>query len=80
MPTRDGWSADLLSRNRNEKGRPPAPAGFFIALAMNLDFQKSDGLITAVIQDHATGRVLMVGYMNEEAFRRHRRDRLRHLL
>jgi phosphoribosyl-AMP cyclohydrolase len=36
---------------------------------MNLDFQKSDGLITAVIQDHATGRVLMVGYMNEEAFR-----------
>jgi len=37
---------------------------------MNLDFTKSDGLITAVIQDHATGRVLMVGYMNEEAFRR----------
>jgi phosphoribosyl-AMP cyclohydrolase len=36
---------------------------------MILDFQKSDGLITAVIQDHATGRVLMVGYMNEEAFR-----------
>jgi phosphoribosyl-AMP cyclohydrolase len=37
---------------------------------MNLDFQKSDGLITAVIQDFASGRVLMVGYMNEEAFRR----------
>ena len=37
---------------------------------MNLDFEKSDGLITAVIQDHATGRVLMVGYMNEEAFRK----------
>ena len=37
---------------------------------MNLDFQKADGLVTAVIQDHATGRVLMVGYMNEEAFRR----------
>jgi len=36
---------------------------------MNLDFAKADGLITAVIQDHATGRVLMVGYMNEEAFR-----------
>jgi phosphoribosyl-AMP cyclohydrolase len=36
---------------------------------MNLDFAKSDGLITAVIQDHASGRVLMVGYMNEEAFR-----------
>jgi phosphoribosyl-AMP cyclohydrolase len=37
---------------------------------MNLDFAKSDGLITAVIQDHRTGRVLMVGYMNEEAFRK----------
>ncbi len=37
---------------------------------MNLDFAKSDGLVTAVIQDAATGRVLMVGYMNEEAFRR----------
>jgi phosphoribosyl-AMP cyclohydrolase len=37
---------------------------------MNLDFQKSDGLVTAVVQDHVTGRVLMVGYMNEEAFRK----------
>ena len=37
---------------------------------MNLDFQKSDGLITAVIQDDASGRVLMVGFMNEEAFRK----------
>jgi phosphoribosyl-AMP cyclohydrolase len=36
---------------------------------MNLDFEKSDGLVTAVIQDHATGRVLMVGFMNEAAFR-----------
>jgi phosphoribosyl-AMP cyclohydrolase len=37
---------------------------------MNLDFAKSDGLVTAVIQDHRSGRVLMVGYMNEEAFRK----------
>ena len=37
---------------------------------MNLDFEKSDGLITAVIQDHASGRVLMVGYMNKDAFRK----------
>jgi len=36
---------------------------------MTLDFPKSSGLVTAVIQDHATQRVLMVGYMNEEAFR-----------
>ena len=37
---------------------------------MNLDFSKADGLITAVIQDAASGRVLMVGYMNEEAFQK----------
>jgi len=36
---------------------------------MNLDFEKAGGLVTAVIQDHKSGRVLMVGYMNEEAFR-----------
>ena len=30
-----------------------------------LDFE--NGLITAVVQDHATHRVLMVGYMNREA-------------
>jgi phosphoribosyl-AMP cyclohydrolase len=35
---------------------------------MDLDFSKLGGLITAVIQDHVTGRVLMVGFMNEEAF------------
>jgi phosphoribosyl-AMP cyclohydrolase len=37
---------------------------------MDLDFKKLDGLVTAVIQDHASGRVLMVGFMNEEAFRK----------
>src|SRR4051794_32515859 len=37
---------------------------------MNLDYGKLDGLIPAVIQDHLSGRVLMVGFMNEEAFRK----------
>jgi len=32
-----------------------------------LDFDKQDGLIAAVVQDAATHRVLMVGYMNREA-------------
>ena len=36
---------------------------------MRLDFAKLDGLVPAVIQDFGTGRVLMVGFMNEEAFR-----------
>lgn len=37
---------------------------------MNLDFSKLDGLVAAVIQDASSGRVLMVGFMNEEAFRK----------
>ncbi|SPE43382.1 Phosphoribosyl-AMP cyclohydrolase [Candidatus Sulfopaludibacter sp. SbA3] len=37
---------------------------------MNLDFAKSDGLVTAVVQDAATQRVLMVGYMNQESFQK----------
>jgi phosphoribosyl-AMP cyclohydrolase len=37
---------------------------------MHLDFKKMDGLITAVIQDSTSGRVLMVGFMNEEAFQK----------
>ena len=37
---------------------------------MNLDFTKLGGLLPAVIQDAASGRVLMVGFMNEEAFKR----------
>src|ERR1700693_5361204 len=37
---------------------------------MELDFSKLNGLIPAVVQDHKTGRVLMVGFMNDEAFRK----------
>ena len=36
---------------------------------MNIDFEKSsDGLIPAIIQDVNTNKVLMLGYMNREAF------------
>jgi phosphoribosyl-ATP pyrophosphohydrolase/phosphoribosyl-AMP cyclohydrolase len=35
---------------------------------MQADFQKSsDGLLPAIIQDFQTGKVLMLGYMNEES-------------
>ncbi|MDR0733205.1 MAG: bifunctional phosphoribosyl-AMP cyclohydrolase/phosphoribosyl-ATP diphosphatase HisIE [Dysgonamonadaceae bacterium] len=32
-----------------------------------LDFNKTGGLIPAIIQDNQTGKVLMLGYMNEES-------------
>ena len=41
---------------------------FLLSVSLDLDFAKTDGLITAVIQDDASGRVLMVGFMNQEAF------------
>lgn len=34
---------------------------------MNIDFDKGDGLVPVIIQHFATQRVLMLGYMNEEA-------------
>jgi phosphoribosyl-AMP cyclohydrolase len=34
------------------------------------DFAKRGGLVTAIAQDHETGEVLMVAYMNEVSFRR----------
>ena len=34
---------------------------------MELDFSK--GLVPAVVQDHATGEVLMLAYINDEAWR-----------
>ena len=33
-----------------------------------IDFEKMGGLVPAIIQDERTGRVLMLGYMNREAY------------
>jgi phosphoribosyl-ATP pyrophosphohydrolase/phosphoribosyl-AMP cyclohydrolase len=35
---------------------------------MNIDFNKSNGLVPVVIQDEQTLEVLMLGYMNQEAY------------
>jgi len=34
---------------------------------MNVDFKKMNGLVPAIVQDALTGKILMQGYMNEEA-------------
>lgn len=34
---------------------------------MDLDFEKENGLIPAIVQDYANGEVLMLGFMNREA-------------
>jgi phosphoribosyl-AMP cyclohydrolase len=35
---------------------------------VEIDFQKAGGLVPAIIQDQRTGDVLMLGFMNPEAF------------
>ena len=42
---------------------------------MKPDFEKGIGLIPAVVQDANTGAVLMLGYMNEEAYHKTRADK-----
>ena len=41
---------------------------------MKIDFQKSGGLVPAIIQDERSGEVLMLGFMNEDSFDETRRS------
>ena len=41
---------------------------------MEIDFQKSGGLVPAIIQDERTGDVLMLGFMNSESLAETRRS------
>ena len=41
-----------------------------------IDFSKGNGLVPAVIQDNNTLQVLMLGYMNEEAFRKTKEEKV----
>ncbi len=40
-----------------------------------LNFNKMNGLLPAIVQDSHTGKVLMLGFMNEEALRKTRSDK-----
>jgi phosphoribosyl-AMP cyclohydrolase len=57
-----------------------APAGFLFlrtyreAQVIEIDFAKAGGLVPAIIQDEATGDVLMLGFMNEQALAETRRS------
>lgn len=43
---------------------------------MKPDFNKGDGLVPAIIQDDRNHQVLMLGFMNEKAFEKTRKDGL----
>ena len=38
--------------------------------AVKIDFQKTDGLVAGIVQDAATGELLMLGFLNEESYMR----------
>lgn len=40
-----------------------------------IDFKKGDGLVPVIIQDNNTLQVLMLGYMNEEAFEKTKKEK-----
>jgi len=72
------------SKSLNQTALQPAgtakPSGFFVFASLSekehkveIDFGKSDGLVPAVIQDDATGEVLMLGFMNAASYRETRR-------
>ena len=42
---------------------------------MKIDFAKyDDGLVPVIVQDDITGKVLMLGFMNDEAFNKTKRN------
>lgn len=42
---------------------------------MKIDFEKNQGLVPVIIQDASTQKVLMLGYMNEEAYQKTRNEK-----
>jgi hypothetical protein len=38
--------------------------------AVTIDFNKMDGLVPGIVQDATTGEMLMLGFLNEESYRK----------
>ncbi len=43
---------------------------------MAMNFEKSGGLVPAIIQDYETGKVLMLGFMNPEAYEKTKKEEI----
>lgn len=54
----------MMTKTKSEAG----PAGSHTFEAVELNFAKMDGLVPFVLQHAYTGEVLMVGFLNEEAW------------
>lgn len=38
--------------------------------AVQIDFQKTDGLVAGIVQDARTGEILMLGFLNQQSYAR----------
>jgi len=38
--------------------------------AVTIDFEKTDGLVPGIVQDAKTGEMLMLGFLNEESYKK----------
>jgi phosphoribosyl-AMP cyclohydrolase len=72
--------SDSLKRALFSPLAQQAPAGFLFSGSffsgedtVGIDFQKSSGLVPAIVQDERTGDVLMLGFMNAESLAETRR-------
>ena len=68
------WQLQFSIMVRSPSQRPKSHAGSWIGGAhlmteVKLDFQKQGGLIPAIILDHTSKEVLMLAYLNEEAYK-----------
>jgi phosphoribosyl-AMP cyclohydrolase len=43
---------------------------FVVEALMKIDFDKMQGLVPAIVQDTSSGEILMLGFMNPEAWKR----------
>lgn len=39
-------------------------------MRLSIDFTKNNGLVPAIVQDHKSGEVYMLGYMNQESLKK----------
>ncbi|HEX6516341.1 MAG TPA: phosphoribosyl-AMP cyclohydrolase [Nocardioidaceae bacterium] len=62
-------SSDTDANRPGATAGPPAPPSLDPDIARRLK-RDAHGLVTAVVQQHDTGEVLMVGWMNDEALHR----------
>jgi phosphoribosyl-AMP cyclohydrolase len=70
-----------LEKSTHRPAGAKQPSGFFVFGSgqrggrVKIAFEKHNGLVPAIVQDDATGEVLMLGFMNEEALAETQRTR-----